>query len=436
MTSLNTEVAVIGGGAAGLMAAVSAAENGAGVIVIERMARPLMKLRITGKGRCNVTNNCSVSEVMQNIPVNSRFLYSALNGFTPADTMTFFENLGVPLKTERGNRVFPVSDKANDVAEALLRYASELSVKIIRAKAEAIKTKDGRVYCVDCGQTRVECRAAVLCTGGLSYPKTGSDGTGYAIARRLGHRVTELSPSLVPLTSDDTDCAAMQGLSLKNVTLTLTGDESGAVFKEMGEMQFTHFGISGPLALSASSHMNRGVTHTNGGTAHIRKNMNTKEKYSAVIDLKPAIDETMLDARILRDFSENINRDFKNALDGLLPRLMIPVIIKRSGISPETKVNSITKEQRRQLVLLLKHFTVDISGTRPVDEAVITSGGVEIKEINPSTMESKLVGGLFFAGEIIDADAYTGGFNLQIAWSTGYAAGRAAAQYLYKCGDL
>ncbi len=414
MYTIKTEVAVVGGGAAGFMAAISAAEACAEAAIIERGDMPLRKLKITGKGRCNLTNNCTVAEVLRNIPTNGRFLYSALNGFTPADAMDFFERLGVPLKTERGNRVFPASDRASDVAAALLGRAASLNIDILRAKAEDVEALDGRVSQVVCGGLRVQCRAAILATGGLSYPKTGSDGSGYRIARRLGHTVTPLRPSLVPLTSGDADCAALQGLSLKNVALALIGSERGRIFEDRGEMQFTHFGISGPLVLSASAHMRPGVY--------------PDESYRAEIDLKPALDEERLDARILRDFGENLNRDFKNALDALLPRLLIPVVVRRSGIAPETKVNSVSKEQRRRLVRLLKRFVVDIKGTRPIEEAVVTSGGVDVREIGPSTMESKLIGGLHFAGEIIDVDAYTGGFNLQIAWSTGYAAGRAAAR--------
>jgi predicted Rossmann fold flavoprotein len=416
MTNLRTDIAVIGGGAAGLMAAITAAEAGAQVIVIEKGEQPLRKLKITGKGRCNITNNCTVSELLLNIPRNGRFLYSALTAFTPADTMVFFERLGLKLKVERGNRVFPMSDKAADAAEALLKYADTLGIKIIRARAENIGVTDKKVTHVDCGTLRAACKAAIVCTGGLSYPKTGSDGDGYKMVKRFEHSVTPLLPSLVPLTSNDPDCKAMQGLSLKNVVLTLKDRAGVKLYEEMGEMQFTHFGISGPLVLSASAHMKRSEDGRFAGG------------HMAEIDLKPALSQEKLDERILRDFNENKNRAFKNSLDGLLPRLMIPVAVKRSEIPPDLKVNSITREQRQRLVKLLKCFKLEITGTRPVEEAVITSGGIEIKEIKPSTMESKLIGGLYFAGEIIDADAYTGGFNLQIAWSTAYAAGKAAAE--------
>ncbi len=412
-----TQVAVIGGGAAGLMAAIAAAGQGAETAVIEQGAAPLRKLRITGKGRCNLTNDCTPEEALLNVTRNARFLNSAFRAFPPADAMAFFEGLGVPLKTERGNRVFPVSDRASDVAEALLRRAAELEVRFIKARAEAVGAEGGGAAFVDCGATRVYCRACVLATGGLSYPKTGSDGSGYGIARRLGHTVTELRPSLAPLVAPDPDCAAMRGLSLKNVELTLRDKQGKALFRELGELQFTHFGLSGPLVLSASAHMGRG-----GGV------------FMAEIDLKPGLDPEKLDARILRDFSGNLNRDFKNSLAGLLPRLLIPVVVRRSGIAPETKVNSVTREQRRRLAALLKAFTVEITGMRPVEEAVVTSGGIEIKEIRPATMGSKLVEGLFFAGEIIDVDAYTGGFNLQIAWSTGRAAGLAAADFAARAG--
>ncbi len=395
------------------MAAITAAELGANAVIIEPGDRPLKKLRITGKGRCNVTNDCDADTVIKNTPVNGKFLYSALKSFPPSETKAFFERLGVPLKTERGNRVFPVSDRAGDVAEALVRRAEELGVRLIRDRAlDVVTDGNGSVEALKCANTDVICSAAVIATGGLSYPATGSTGDGYGMAKRLGHTVTGLRPSLVPLTSPDEDCRMMQGLSLRNVRLTVKRDGK-EIFSGQGEMQFAHFGLTGPLVLSASAHMRR------------------EGNYEAEIDLKPALDADKLDARILRDFAENINRDFRNALGELLPRLMIPIAVSRSGIPPETKVNSVTRAQREELVRLLKHFTVRISGTRPVEEAVITSGGISVKEIVPATMGSRLVNGLFFAGEIIDTDAYTGGFNLQIAWATGRAAGKAAAEY---CG--
>ena len=411
MKRIQTEVCVIGAGAAGLMAAITAARQGARVMLLEREERPGRKLRITGKGRCNVCNDCPPEDVLRNVTRNSRFLYSAVYGFPPAEVKAFFEGLGVPLKTERGNRVFPVSDRAEDIVDALTREAQRLHIELRRLRASEIETEDGRVCAVSGSGSRVECQAVILCTGGLSYPKTGSTGDGYRLAEALGHSVTETGPSLVPLTSDDEDCAAMQGLSLRNVTLTLKDEKKKKVWSELGELQFTHFGVTGPLVLSASAHMDAG------------------KQYTIEIDLKPGLDEEKLDARLLRSFGENANRDFRNALDDLLPRLMIPVVIRRSGIPPETKVHDITRAQRQRLLETLKRFTVVISGTRSVDEAVITRGGIRVKEVNPSTMASKLVPGLYFAGEILDVDAYTGGFNLQIAWATGRAAGEAAAAY-------
>lgn len=397
------------------MAAASAAELGAEVVIVEKNDRAGVKLRITGKGRCNVCNNCSEAEVMRNITRNGKFMFSALRGFSPADVMGFFERLGVPLKTERGNRVFPVSDRAADIAEALDKYCTSLGVKRIKGRVTGIKTLDGAVCGVNTSVGEIGCRRVILATGGMSYPKTGSNGEGYALAGAMGHSIVEPEASLVPLVSPDAFCAAMQGLSLRNVRLTLTGSESGRLFEDFGEMQFTHFGVTGPLILSASAHMGR----------------KSGEEYRISLDLKPALDEKALDARILRDFSGQTNKDFANALGGLAPRLLIPVLIERSGIDPHSKVNSVTREQRQTLLRLFKNFTVRISGKRPVDEAVITSGGVATGEIKPSTMESRVMPGLYFAGEVIDVDAYTGGFNLQIAWSTAYAAGKSAAESLW-----
>ena len=394
-----------------MMAAITAAETGAAVLLIEREEKLMRKLRITGKGRCNITNHCDNDTVMKNVVRNGRFLYSALSGFSTDDAMEFFEKLGVHLKIERGNRVFPVSDRAEDVVNALRMEAIRVGVEFLYARAEEICAADGRVITVKADDYAVHCDAAILCTGGLSYPKTGSTGDGYRMAQQLGHTVTELRPSLVSLCSEDEDCAEMQGLSLRNVAVSLVEDGTKTVRTELGEMQFTHFGVTGPLILSASSHMKPG------------------KRYSLRIDLKPGLDEKTLDARLLRDFSENLNREFRNSLSGLLPRLMIPVVVRRSGIPPETRVNAITREQRANLLKELKRFEISVSGTRPIDEAVITSGGIHIKEIYPATMMSKLVNGLFFAGEIMDVDAYTGGFNLQIAWCTGKAAGASAAAY-------
>ena len=405
MSRLSTDVVVIGGGASGMMCSAVAAERGLSVILVEPNRSLGRKLRITGKGRCNVTNNCDVKQVLSNIPGDGRFLYSALNRFSPADTIAKFEGLGVPLKTERGNRVFPVSDNANDIAEALTKYMKRGGVRIEQASAKRVLTDNGAVCGVETDKGGIDCRSVVLCTGGLSYPLTGSKGAGYIMAEELGHTVTPRRPSLVPLESDDDYCAEMQGFSLKNVTLSAFEDGK-LIYKELGEMLFTHFGVSGPLVLSASAHMR----HFDSA------------KYSLSIDLKPALDEKKLDARLLRDFEKYANRDFANALCDLAGKKMIPVLIELSGIPAETKVNSVTREQRHKLLSLLKSFPVSISGTRPIDEAIVTSGGVCLKEVNPRTMESKLVSGLHFAGEILDLDAYTGGFNLQIAWSTAVTA--------------
>lgn len=400
-----TDAIVIGGGAAGCTAAIFAARFGKSVLLFEKNANIGRKLRITGKGRCNVTNNSSVREHMENIPVNSRFMYSSFSMFGAEETMAFFEELGVPLKTERGNRVFPVSDKAEDVVSAIDRELKKLGVKIIRKAVDSLILEDGRCIGVIADGKEYRGGSVLIACGGMSYPATGSTGDGYILAKQAGHTVTELKPSLVPIVSPDKFCGELMGLSLRNVTLKIMDGEK-AIFSEMGEMLFTHFGISGPLALSASS--------------HIREMQ--KGRYKAVIDLKPALTPEQLDARIRRDFAENLNRDFINGIRKLLPAKLIPVMVKLSGISAERKVNSITKEERLHFGELIKAFTVKISGFRPIDEAIITSGGVAVKEINPKTMESKLTKNLFFAGEVIDVDAYTGGFNLQIAFSTAYSA--------------
>lgn len=405
MSRLSADAVVIGGGASGMLCSAAAAERGLDVILLEPNKILGRKLRITGKGRCNVTNNCDVREFMNNIPSDGRFLYSALNRLSPSDTMEMFENLGLPLKTERGNRVFPVSDNANDVAGALQRYMNSSGVRVVHSPAEHIITENGAVAGVETSAGIIDCEAAVICTGGLSYPLTGSKGAGYQMAEELGHTVTPRQPSLVPLESDDDYCAEMQGFSLRNVTLSAFEDGK-LIFRELGEMLFTHFGVSGPLVLSASSHMRRF----------------SEASYKLSIDLKPGLDENKLDARLLRDFEKYANRDFANSLGDLAGRAMIPVLVRLSGIPAETKVNSITREQRHELLRLLKNFPVSISGPRPIDEAIVTSGGVSTKEINPRTMQSKLVEGLYFAGEVMDLDAYTGGFNLQIAWSTAYVA--------------
>lgn len=408
------ELVVIGGGAAGMMCAYQAAERGLSVLLIDPNRQLGRKVRITGKGRCNVTNNCDIKEFMRNIPGDGRFLFSALNRFSPADTINFFESHGLPLKTERGNRVFPVSDNANDVAGMMARLCERSGVKLLRGTVKKILTEDGCVTGVITDAGSFDCRAVAVCTGGLSYPLTGSTGAGYKFARELGHTVTEPRPSLVPLESEDGYCAEMQGFSLKNVTLSAF-ENGKLIYKELGEMLFTHFGVSGPLVLSASSHM---------------RNMG-KAEYRMEIDLKPALDEKKLDARLLRDFEKYSNKEFKNALSDLAGHTMIPVLVRLSGIPEDTKVNIITKEQRMKLLHLLKAFPVSICGTRPVDEAIVTAGGVCTREINPRTMESKLVSGLYFAGEVLDLDGYTGGFNLQIAWSTGFVAGNSVLKDEY-----
>ena len=406
------KIVIIGGGPAGLKAALTAAsryKDKAEICIMEKNERFGRKLMITGKGRCNVTNNCDLDTLIANVPKNGRFLYSAFSSFLPEDTMKYFETMGVPLKTERGNRVFPQSDKAVDIVDALVKGLKPLGIKQIHVKAKSIKIKGEKVAGVELEDGQViEADSVVLATGGMSYPVTGSTGDGYRMAKDLGHTVTELKPSLVPLNCHEGFCSRLAGLSLKNVTLSVfDGDKKKPIFKEMGEMLFTHFGISGPLVLSASAYL---------------KKMG-KAKYKAVIDLKPALTVEQLDKRILRDFENEKNKDFANSLDALLPKSIIPVIIERSGIAPREKVNQISREQRTDLCRTIKEFTLNITGFRPIEEAIITSGGISVKEINPSTMESKLIKGLFFAGEIIDVDAFTGGFNLQIAFSTGYLAG-------------
>ena len=405
-------VLVVGGGAAGLMAASSAANSGARVVLLERNARPGRKIAITGKGRCNVTNDCSTEEFLENVKSNPRFLYSAIKNFDCRKTIEFFESAGVPLKTERGRRVFPVSDRAFDIVDALVRTARSRGVEIEEARVDRLIIENGRIKGAAAGGRIFDSDAVILCTGGLSYPLTGSDGDGYRLAEGAGHTVTPLTASLVPIVSKDKSCASLQGLSLKNITFTVIDTESGkSIFSDFGELMFTHFGLTGPVVLSASAH----IPDIKSG------------KYCGVIDLKPALDEKTLDARIISDFSEFSNRDYANSLEKLLPQKMIPVIVGRSGIDPRKKVNSITKEERKKLVFSLKNFSVSLEGFRPISEAIVTKGGICVKEINPKTMESKIISGLYLAGEIIDVDAYTGGFNLQIAFSTGVLAGKSAA---------
>ncbi len=399
-------VCVIGGGAAGLTAAYFAAANGNNVTLYERNDICGKKLNITGKGRCNLTNQCDIQTFMQNVPVNPRFLYKALNNFPPEQVMQFFEGLGVPLKVERGRRVFPVSDKASDITNALVKACADIGVKTLHCRVRSVCAEGGSFshLLLQNGKKAVH-DYCVIATGGASYPRTGSDGDGYRFASSLGHTIVTPKPSLVPLCSDDKLCADCMGLSLKNVKLTFTSPDGKTLYSEMGEMLFTHFGISGPVVLSASSHIGDAID------------------VKACIDLKPALDEETLDKRLLRDFEENLNRDFCNSLSALLPQKLIPIIVEKSGIAPHKKVNSITKEERKKLVKLVKGLCFTLSGKRPIDEAIVTSGGVAVNEINPSTMQSKLINGLYFAGEVIDVDAYTGGYNLQIAFATGALAG-------------
>ena len=406
MESSFADLVVIGGGPAGMMCAFTAAKRGVDTILLETNEKLGRKLRITGKGRCNLTNNCDNKTFMANIPGDGRFLHSALNRLSPSDTIAFFERHGLPLKTERGNRVFPESDNANDVADLMAGLCRKAGVRIIRSSARRILTDNGAVTGVTTGEGVLTCRAVAICTGGLSYPLTGSAGAGYEFARSLGHTVTALRPSLVPLESMDECCPKLQGFAPRNVTLSAYEDGK-LIYRELGEMLFTHFGLSGPLVLSASSKM---------------RYMGSRD-YRITIDFKPALDEKKLDARILRDFGKYANREFKNALGDLTARSMIPVLVEISDIPGEKPVHSITREERRRLVQALKAFPVKITGFRPVEEAIVTAGGVSTKEINPRTMESKLISGLYFAGEVLDLDGYTGGFNLQIAWSTGYVAG-------------
>jgi len=408
-----TKTVVVGGGAAGMMAAVHAARMGADVTLIEKMNSCGKKLRITGKGRCNLTNDCSNEEFLQNVPTNPRFLYSALNRFSTQDTKDFFEALGVPLKVERGKRVFPVSDKAEDIVKALQKACRESGVRTVFGRVTALLAENGKICGCSTEEESFEADSVIICTGGRSYPRTGSDGDGYKLAASVGHTVTELRPSLVPITAEGKLCPSLQGLSLKNVSMKITRTDSGkTVYEDFGEMMFTHFGITGPMVLSASAHIPDIAP----------------KKYQAHINLKPALDEKVLDARILSDFAKYANKDFMNSLSDLLPQKLIPVVISLCGIPPRKKVNSITKEERASLCSVITDLRVDLTGFRPINEAIVTKGGISVKEINPKTMESKLCGGLFFAGEVIDLDAYTGGFNLQIAFSTGVLAGEAAAQ--------
>lgn len=401
---MNYDVAIIGGGPAGMFAAITAAKRGRSVLLLERNDRLGKKLLITGKGRCNVTNDCDSAEILQNIPRNGRFLYSAMTEFPPKRIMDFLEDAGCRLKTERGNRVFPVTDKSQSVLDALQNEMRRHGVTVRSARVKKILTDDSGVCGVETDRSVYSSRSVILATGGVSYPTTGSTGDGYAMAKTLGHTIIEPQGSLVPLETAGGDCPDMQGLALRNVSVKLLNAKGKVLYKDFGELLFTHFGVSGPTVLSASCHLK-------GGGCKL------------VIDLKPALDEGKLNERILRDLDMYQNRAMENALIDLLPRSMIPVVLRRLEIDPTLQANSLTKQKRRALVELLKAFAVDITCKRSVSEAIITSGGVKTSEIDPKTMESKLVSGLYFAGEIIDCDAYTGGFNLQIAWATAYAAG-------------
>ncbi len=406
------DVVIIGGGAAGMMAAIHASMCGACVTLIERNDRCGKKLKITGKGRCNVTNACDTREFLNHVPTNPRFLYSSLGCFSTEDTVEFFENEGVPLKVERGRRVFPVSDRAEDIVNALVSKLRGCGVKTVHARVDGLLMRDGAVCGVRSGEREFAADAVVIATGGRSYPGTGSDGDGYTLAKSVGHTVKPLIPSLVPLTSKSKICPSLQGLSLKNVSLSITDTQSGkTVYEDFGEMMFTHFGLTGPMILSASAHL----TDMSSG------------RYEAHINLKPALDSKELDSRVLSDFAKYANKDFINALSDLLPAKLIPVVVGLSGIDGRKKVNSVTKEERARLCSVLSDLRIKIEGFRPIAEAIVTKGGIDVTEINPKTMGSKLVSGLYFAGEVIDVDAYTGGYNLQIAFSTGALAGQSAA---------
>ena len=408
----NFDVLVIGGGAAGLLAAGTAAANGAVTAIIEKNEKLGKKLYITGKGRCNVTNSADISEFIANTPTNGRFLYSAFSAFSNTDLISLLERYGITTKTERGGRVFPESDKSSDIIAALSKYALEANVKQIRANISDLLIEDNKIVGAktDKGE-KIYAQKVILATGGASYPQTGSTGDGYKMAEAAGHSIIAPKPSLVPLVCREKYVSELMGLSLRNAAICVKNASGKEIYTDFGEMLFTHYGVSGPIILSASAHMK-----------------DFSKTYSLTVDLKPALNHEVLDKRILRDFSELKNKDFANSLDALLPKKLIPVIVRLSGIEPHKKVHDITKEERTALVNLLKAFPLTITGTRPIAEAIITSGGINIKEINPKTMESKLINGLYFAGEIIDVDAVTGGFNLQIAFSTGYLAGESAAQ--------
>lgn len=406
------DVIVIGGGAAGMMAAVNAAMCGADVLLLERNDRLGRKLSITGKGRCNVTNDCDRAELMKNVATNPKFLFASFSRFSSADTKAFFEDRGVPLKVERGRRVFPMSDKAADIVSALVGACDEAGVRVINARAEHLIIENGEICGAAASGVEYRAGAVIVCTGGASYPRTGSTGDGYRLAREAGHRIVPIRPSLVPLVARGGLCARLQGLSLKNIGFKIRRSGTGdTVYEDFGELMFTHFGLTGPVVLSASAH----IPDAQSGD------------YVACIDMKPALDKRTLDARILSDFSDASNKDFINSLDALLPQKLIPIVVGLSGIDPRKKVNSITHDERERLVELIKNIEIPISSLRPIDEAIVTKGGVDVCEVSPKTMESRLVRGLYFAGEVLDLDAYTGGYNLQIAFSTATLAGENAA---------
>lgn len=407
-----SKVIVVGGGAAGMMAAVFAARNGNEVTIYEKNEKLGKKLFITGKGRCNITNAADMDVLFDSVMSNKKFLYSAFYSFTNQDTIEFFEQIGCKTKVERGNRVFPVSDKSSDVIGALKRELNHLGVDIqLNCQVDSIVTENGKIdgIYIKGHKEKIGCDKIIIATGGLSYPTTGSTGDGYRFAEKIGHTVTELSPSLVPFEIEEDYVKELQGLSLRNISLTVKAGTK-EIYNEFGEMLFTHYGISGPVVLSASPYA---VSYLG------------KKDLTITIDLKPALTEEQLDARILRDFEQVKNKQYKNSLEQLLPRKMIPVIISLSGIDPEKKVSFITKEERRKLVYLIKHLELHIKGIRDYKEAIITRGGIKVQEIDPGTMESKKISGVYFVGEVLDLDALTGGFNLQIAWSTAFLAGNA-----------
>lgn len=409
-----SQVIVVGGGAAGMFAAIAAAKNGHQVTLFEKNEKLGKKIFITGKGRCNITNAADIEELFGAVVTNSKFLYSSFYGYTNQNVIDFFEEAGVPVKIERGNRVFPVSDHSSDVIRALEREMKKAGVKIcLNTEVKRVETENGGFKRVALKDTTIQnADACIIATGGLSYRSTGSTGDGFRFAEDAGHKVTQCFPSLVPMETKEPWVCELQGLSLRNVEAKIL-DGKKELYKDFGEMLFTHFGVSGPLIISASSYVGKKFVDKKG----------QKKELTLEIDLKPALTEEQLDQRVLRDFEENHNRQFKNAITKLFPSKLIPVILELSGIDPEKKVNSIEKEERKQFVHLIKHFRMTLTGLRDYPEAIITKGGVNVKEIDPGTMESKLVKGLYFAGEVLDLDALTGGFNLQIAWSTGYAAG-------------